>query len=235
MSISEVIKQARVEADLSQESAAEKIGVSRQTLSNWENGRNYPDIVSVVALSDTYGISLDSLMKGDKKMMAHLEESTNARKSSKQVIATIIAIAIALIGTAIIIWALGGEYGDFVDIPSWVSLIIPMLAVLTITRGFRTFGSGFRAALFPKKEISDEGRKNAASLFRLMSKTAILSGVIIAFISLTNMAYGINWYDENAFANFIANFATGMLVILYSLFLIVFIFEPIVYILKKGQ
>ena len=45
MSICEVLKQARSDADLSQETAAEKVGVSRQTMSNWETGKSYPDIV----------------------------------------------------------------------------------------------------------------------------------------------------------------------------------------------
>jgi len=233
MSISEVLKQARAEADLSQEAAAEKVGVSRQTMSNWETGKSYPDIASVLALSDAYGISLDSLLKGDKEMIKHLEESTNVAKSSKQVIATIIAITIAFIGTALIILALGGEYADFVDLPSWVGLFIPILAVMTITRSFRMFGIGFKAALFPKKEIDDGTLKQAASLFRLLSVTAVLSGIIMAMIGLMNMLLGLNWLDEHAFPNFTANIAANMVVILYSLFLIVFIFEPIVYILKK--
>jgi len=235
MSIFEVIKQARIDADLSQEAVAEKIGVSRQTLSNWETGKSYPDIVSVIALSDAYGLSLDSLMKGDKKMLEHLNESTNATKSNKQVIATIISIAIALIGTAFIIIAAGGDYGDFIDLPSWIFIIIPLLAVLTITRSFKTLGIGLRAALFPKKEIPDELRKQAVSLFRLLSKTVILSGVIAAFIGITNMAYGINYNDPDLISNLAINIVVNMLPILYSLFLIVFIFEPIVYILKKDN
>jgi len=233
MNICEKLKQARVDTELSQEAAAEKVGVSRQTMSNWETGKSYPDIASVIALSDVYGVSLDSLMKGDVKMIQHLEESTNVTKSNRQVIATIIAIAIAIIGIALIIIATGGEYGDFVDLPSWVALIIPMLAVLTITRSFRVFGTGFKAALFPKKEISDELRKQAASLFRLLSKTTILSGVIMTMIFLTNIAFGINYNDPELVANLIMNIAICMMTILYSLFLIVFIFEPIVYILQN--
>jgi len=235
MSICEVLKQARAEADLSQEAAAEKVGVSRQTMSNWETGKSYPDIVSVIALSETYGVSLDSLMKGDAKMIEHLEESTNVTKSNKQKIASIIALAISFVGIPLIVTVFGGEYGDFVDIPSWAAIIIPMLAVLTITRSFKMFGIGFRAALFPKKEVSDEVRKQAASLFRLMSVTAILSGIIMSMIGLVNMFMGIDFLHEEAMVNFMWNLATNSVVILYSLFLIVFIFEPIVYILKKDK
>jgi len=233
MRICEVIKQARVDADLSQEVAAEKVGVSRQTMSNWETGKNYPDIVSVIALSDAYGVSLDSLMKGDKGMIKHLEESTNVTKSNRQKVASTVALGISIVGIALVIVALGGEYWDFVDLPSWIAIFIPLLAVLTITRSFKIFGIGFRAALFPKSEIDDVLRKQATSLFRLLSVTAILSGVIISFIGLMNMLLGLDFYHEEAIQNFAPNVATNMLAILYSLFLIIFIFEPIVYILKK--
>ena len=77
MEIGKKLKNARIEAGLTQEKAAEKIDVSRQTISNWENEKSYPDIISVIALSDLYSVSLDELLKGDQKMAEHLEESLN--------------------------------------------------------------------------------------------------------------------------------------------------------------
>ena len=82
MEIGKKLKNARIEAGLTQEKAAEKIDVSRQTISNWENEKSYPDIISVIALSDLYSVSLDELLKGDQKMAEHLEESTNVVKSN---------------------------------------------------------------------------------------------------------------------------------------------------------
>ena len=234
MNICEILKQSRVDAELSQEAAAEKIGVSRQTMSNWETGKSYPDIASVIAMSDVYGVSLDSLMKGDTNMIKHLEESTNVTRSNKQKAASIIALLISIIGIPLVILAFGGEFGDFIDLPSWIAIIIPILAVLTITRSFKTFGIGFRAALFPKKEISDETCKQAVSLFRLLSKTAIISGVIMSMIGFANMLLGIDFHQDDAMILFAANLAVNMMTVLYSLFLIVFIFEPIVYILRNN-
>ena len=43
--------------------------MTRQTISNWENDRNYPDIRSLVLLSNVFGISLDILVKGDLEQM----------------------------------------------------------------------------------------------------------------------------------------------------------------------
>ena len=75
MQIGEKLKQKRNEAGYSQEVLAEKIGVSRQTVSNWETNRSYPDIGSVLRLSDLYGISLDELLKEDTNMRKHVEET----------------------------------------------------------------------------------------------------------------------------------------------------------------
>lgn len=97
MEIGKKLKNARIEAGLTQEKAAEKINVSRQTISNWENEKSYPDIVSVIRLSTLYSVSLDELLKGDEEMIDHLEESTNIVNSNKKLIAAVAANMILLI------------------------------------------------------------------------------------------------------------------------------------------
>ena len=87
MEIGKKLKKARVQSGLTQENVAEKINVSRQAISNWENEKSYPDIISVIELSNLYSISLDDLLKGDEKMIEHLEESTNVVKSNQKMIA----------------------------------------------------------------------------------------------------------------------------------------------------
>lgn len=98
LNISEKLKQARLAANLTQEELAEKVGVSRQTVSNWENGRSYPDIVSIIVLSDIYDMTLDSLLKGDNEMIKHLKKSTDVIKSNKQVV-----IGLVLFGVMVVI------------------------------------------------------------------------------------------------------------------------------------
>ena len=97
MEIGKKLKNARIEAGLTQEKAAEKIDVSRQSISNWENEKSYPDIISVIALSDLYSVSLDELLKGDQKMAEHLEESTNVVKSNKKLTGAILLNIILMI------------------------------------------------------------------------------------------------------------------------------------------
>ena len=79
------IKAARIEKKLTQEQVAELLGVSRQTISNWENEKSYPDIISVIKMSECYDVSLDYLLKGEQKMKSYydyLAESTNVVKSN---------------------------------------------------------------------------------------------------------------------------------------------------------
>ena len=97
MEIGKKLKAARSKANLTQEQVAEKLFVSRQTISNWENERSYPDIVSVIKLSDLYSISLDELLKGDQKMIEHLDESTNIVKSNQRLIGAIVLNVILLL------------------------------------------------------------------------------------------------------------------------------------------
>lgn len=84
MNIGTKIKNARTSANLTQEQVAEALDVSRQTVSNWENEKTYPDIVSVIKMSDLYNISLDHLLKEEKSMSDYLEESTNTVRSKNK-------------------------------------------------------------------------------------------------------------------------------------------------------
>ena len=76
MQIGIKLKSARANVGLTQEKVSEEIQVSRQTISNWENERCYPDIMSIIKLSDLYNISLDDLLKGDTEMIKHLDGVT---------------------------------------------------------------------------------------------------------------------------------------------------------------
>ena len=69
MELGKQIKTHRQEAHLSQEELANRVYVSRQTISNWENDKSYPDVNSLVLLSEIFQISLDNLIKGDIEVM----------------------------------------------------------------------------------------------------------------------------------------------------------------------
>ena len=103
------IKAARIEKKLTQEQVAELLGVSRQTISNWENEKSYPDIISVIKMSECYDISLDYLLKGEQKMKTYydyLEETTNVVKSNanRNKIITILSYLLIWAFAMIVFW-----------------------------------------------------------------------------------------------------------------------------------
>ena len=69
MELNAQIKKYRSSLNLSQEELAEKVYVTRQTISNWENEKSYPDIHSLLLLSSLFNVSLDQLIKGDIETM----------------------------------------------------------------------------------------------------------------------------------------------------------------------
>lgn len=80
MEIGKQIRKYRTEMKLSQDDLADKVYVTRQTISNWENDRNYPDIRSLVLLSNVFGVSLDILVKGDLEQMKDEIKGEDIRK-----------------------------------------------------------------------------------------------------------------------------------------------------------
>lgn len=72
MELNAQIKKYQTELNLSQEELAEKVYVTRQTISNWENGKSSPDIHSLLFLSSLFNVSLDQLIKGDIETMKEI-------------------------------------------------------------------------------------------------------------------------------------------------------------------
>lgn len=69
MKIGGRIRELRATRGMSQDDLAARVYVSRQTISSWENGKTYPDVQSLLLLSEIFGASVDSLIKGDVNAM----------------------------------------------------------------------------------------------------------------------------------------------------------------------
>ena len=133
MEIEKKLKDVRMQAGLTQEQVAEKIMVSRQTVSNWENSKSLPDIVSIMSLSDLYQISIDELLKGDKRMKEKMEKDANIAKANKRVILTtaIITLVVGIIYSISIF--VGGAFYEFcASAIQWVMLGIGTACALTL-------------------------------------------------------------------------------------------------------
>ena len=128
MEIGNQIKKYRNELGLSQEELADIIFVTRQTISNWENEKNYPDIKSLVMLSSLFGISLDNLVKGDLEEMKKQIKESDVREFHRQ--GTIMAIFMVLMMLSPI---------PLVRLFHWIGFAIwGVLAVIGIVYAFGT-------------------------------------------------------------------------------------------------
>lgn len=83
MKISTILKQHRLDLNLTQEQVAEKVFVSTKSISNWENDRNFPDIESLVRLAKLYNLSLDSLLLEGSDIMNDIKKKEKAYELQK--------------------------------------------------------------------------------------------------------------------------------------------------------
>ena len=105
MELGKQIKMYRQEAHLSQEELANRVYVSRQTISNWENDKSYPDVNSLVLLSEIFQISLDKLIKGDIEVMKSVIQKEEIGKMNRYGrIYTIMLILTAVSAVPLFMW-----------------------------------------------------------------------------------------------------------------------------------
>ncbi len=148
MELGTIIKAARKKANLSQEQSAEALGVSRQTLSNWENGKTYPDIISVIKMSDLYSVSLDCLLKEETSMEQtyheFLEESTNIVKSKEKnakillMLATLSVWSLSILSVGLV--NLGVDTVGYGLIVMWMVLPVTFFAVSALVGRYNYWG-----------------------------------------------------------------------------------------------
>ena len=104
MSLGNKIREIRKNNNLTQEQFAQKFHVTRQTVSNWENDKNYPDLSSLKEISNEYGISFDELFKGDEKYIKTVDDTK--RKMSlfkKALIGSLIILGVVVAGFFVIL------------------------------------------------------------------------------------------------------------------------------------
>ena len=131
MEINKRIKDARLQKNITQEDLAEHLGVTRQTISSWENGKSYPDIISVIKMSDIFDISLDKMLKEDKQLVNNMQKQMDTVKSNKSIVFTI-SFAIIFFGGIYLI-------RTFVDIPKIDNLFLNVSVLIIFIVGVITY------------------------------------------------------------------------------------------------
>ena len=120
MKFSEQIKNLRTREKLTQEQFAERLNITRQAVSNWENDRNLPDIEMLILIAQNFHISLDELILGGNDMSKEttmadklVKDGSENRRARMNMISTIIGGILMLMGLmCLIIKAFSVEYID---------------------------------------------------------------------------------------------------------------------------
>ena len=113
MNIGSKIRELRILNGLTQEELALKLSVTRQAVSNWETGKNLPDIEILINISNVFNISLDQLIKGDNMEKKLIKDGSDTRRARYNMVMVIIGTFLLCIGVMmIVIKGLSVEYID---------------------------------------------------------------------------------------------------------------------------
>ncbi|HJC43637.1 MAG TPA: helix-turn-helix transcriptional regulator [Candidatus Mediterraneibacter gallistercoris] len=185
MELGKQIKKYRSEKALSQDALAEKIYVSRQTISNWENDKSYPDVNSLVLLSKVFNVSLDQLIKGDVEKMTEQINNSADRKEYEHLSLAFTVLLLAIIITPI-------PLVHFLSYVGMVIWIVILEAGIIVAYRVEKKKSKFDMQTYQEIKAFLEGKslseieKNREKGKRLHQKIflAILSGLIALAVSL---------------------------------------------------
>ena len=87
MNIGNQMLNIRKDNQLTQEEFGKLFHVTRQTVSNWENGKSYPELQILISISNQFNISLDTLLKEDSKMVKTIDKERILGKIKKAILA----------------------------------------------------------------------------------------------------------------------------------------------------
>ena len=191
MELGKQIKNYRMTFNYSQEQLAEKTFVSRQTISNWETNKSYPDIQSLLLLSSVFGTSLDELVKGDLQVMKN--ELQNNKSNRRMTVYSWIMV-ISFLVTAV-------SMGPILLSDKVILLFIPFLLLVPACY----FGSKVESLkksadiktyseilAFSQGKPVDELRRYRNKSSDFFEKFAIVSLFIIVFVGICSVSLWVS-------------------------------------------
>lgn len=186
MEVGEQIKKYRGELKLSQEAFAEKVYVSRQTISNWETGKNYPDINSLLRMSEIFGVSVDVLLKGDVEEMKKIVNEADIddfRKLSRIFTVLICLMLITPVPLARFLkWAGLGLWAVLAAVTMWVAIVVEKKKNTLNIQTYREITAFMEGKTLDEIETVREEAKRPYQKILLMLAFAVIGLVISVLI-----------------------------------------------------
>lgn len=196
MTLGERLLEYRTKSNMSQDTLAEKLGVTRQTISKWETDQSTPDFNKILPLCEVYGITTDELIKGEKKEQTIDSDSkTYAEKRNKQKAAVIsTSVFLYCVGTFSLPYMIEGLKYEESHAVMFTMLLWTIATVMLIY----FFVSHPR----PKEEVEEKILKDEKNLKerRITEIVALVFLIIYLLVSFTTGAWYITWIIWLVFA-----------------------------------
>ena len=107
MKLGQTIQKIRNDNNLTQSDFAEFFHVTRQTVSNWENEKSYPDLLTLIEISNRFNITLDSMLKDDIEVTEKLNKDIKWGKWLKTAALVTVTAVVVLTSVRFGIWKYG--------------------------------------------------------------------------------------------------------------------------------
>ncbi len=187
MKLGEMLLNLRKSKQLSQEEAAERLGVSRQTISKWETDQSMPDFDKIIPLCELYGITPDELFTGEKKDLV----GDSIQESSKEELRFLQKKRASGIGRGILLY--------FISIV-WIAIAIPVCmlnpivasTIFLLICGIATYIVVYTCIAYKMPKTKKEQRENKLRR-SIQNIIAIITTITYLLISFTTMAWHITW------------------------------------------
>ncbi|MEB9608789.1 helix-turn-helix transcriptional regulator [Bacillus cereus] len=137
MIFSERLKEEREKRNWPQNDLAEKLHVSRQSVSKWETGKNYPSIEIIIHLSDLFGITIDELLRSDEELTQKIIEDSKqlAYPKWKLFFDSLFTLGVFLFLIKIVVWMLNKFAGASITIVADAPYVMNLLPLVFMIIG----------------------------------------------------------------------------------------------------
>ena len=180
MDIGNQIKDRRARLGLSQDELAQKLYVSRVTVSHWETGKSLPDVQSMLLLANLFGTTIDELVKGDVGEMREMVEKRERR--TRLFAAALGGVEVAAVAVLAIMATVGREHLELVLRVLLAILLLASSLIALDARHSRGGGNAESASALLGAASGDPakapGESAAAHVMRLVLQ--VLAGLLVA-------------------------------------------------------
>ena len=184
MSLGERLIKLRKKAGLSQEEVADKLNVTRQTVSKWETDASLPDFDKIIPLCNLYKIESNELLTGNK-IEKESVETLNEEKDNKSKKVLILSISIFLYFIAVTLLITG--------IAAFKMNPIIVFGIFLLICGLSTCMIIYSSIMYKKQNKPKEITKEDKVYKQIDEILSIITVIIYLIISFATMAWNITW------------------------------------------